>query len=237
MKLLITSGGTKVPIDDVRDITNMSNGTFGSKIAHAALRFDHEVVFFKANGSKTPMSINADLNTGFSEEDFSKFYNNRRKYLNKYVEAWYKTFEQYRRGLHLLAAQHKPDVIVLAAAVSDYAPIQRHRGKFRSNDDLTIKLDQLPKIISLVKSWAPKSKVVGFKLLVGSTKPDLIEAAKLSISDNKCDMIVANDLDDIRRNQHKITLVFPNKNPMTYNSDPEDPDYLAKVIISHIEML
>ena len=33
MKILVTSGGTKIPIDRVRDITNMSTGTFGSKIA------------------------------------------------------------------------------------------------------------------------------------------------------------------------------------------------------------
>ena len=31
MKILITSGGTKIPIDLVRPITNMSRGTFGSK--------------------------------------------------------------------------------------------------------------------------------------------------------------------------------------------------------------
>ena len=35
MKILITSGGTKVPIDRVRSITNMSQGTFGSRIADA----------------------------------------------------------------------------------------------------------------------------------------------------------------------------------------------------------
>ena len=33
MKILITSGGTKVKIDQVRHIGNMSKGTFGSKIA------------------------------------------------------------------------------------------------------------------------------------------------------------------------------------------------------------
>lgn len=32
MKILITSGGTKVPIDSVRSITNLSKGTFDSQI-------------------------------------------------------------------------------------------------------------------------------------------------------------------------------------------------------------
>ena len=42
MKILITSGGTKVPIDRVRSITNMSCGTFGSRIADAFYSNEHE---------------------------------------------------------------------------------------------------------------------------------------------------------------------------------------------------
>ena len=34
-KILITSGGTKIKIDRVRSITNMSKGTFGSQIAES----------------------------------------------------------------------------------------------------------------------------------------------------------------------------------------------------------
>jgi len=33
MKILITSGGTDVPIDDVRKISNMSSGKYGAEIA------------------------------------------------------------------------------------------------------------------------------------------------------------------------------------------------------------
>ncbi len=32
MKILITSGGTRVPIDSVRSITNMSKGTYGKNL-------------------------------------------------------------------------------------------------------------------------------------------------------------------------------------------------------------
>ena len=38
MKILITSGGTKVKIDLVRSITNMSRGTFGSQICDSFWR-------------------------------------------------------------------------------------------------------------------------------------------------------------------------------------------------------
>ena len=68
MKILITSGGTKIPIDRVRSIMNMSRGTFGSRIADAffneglkAFRTGNEhgtpiekITFFMAKGSRKP---------------------------------------------------------------------------------------------------------------------------------------------------------------------------------------
>ena len=45
MKILITSGGTKVPIDDVRSITNMSSGKFGAEIAAIFTSQKNKVVY------------------------------------------------------------------------------------------------------------------------------------------------------------------------------------------------
>ena len=56
MKVLITSGGTKVPIDTVRHIGNMSSGTFGAKIAFQLL----ELIFNNMN--KNPKSQNCYFN-------------------------------------------------------------------------------------------------------------------------------------------------------------------------------
>ncbi len=42
MKILITSGGTKIKTDSVRHIGNMSSGAFGAKIALEALKANHE---------------------------------------------------------------------------------------------------------------------------------------------------------------------------------------------------
>jgi len=61
MKVLITSGGTKVPIDKVRFITNMSSGTFGSRIALEALMTGNDVIFLHAEKSKTPFSGVVDV--------------------------------------------------------------------------------------------------------------------------------------------------------------------------------
>jgi len=236
MKILVTSGGTKVPIDKVRDITNMSSGTFGSKIAKEFMLMGHEVVFLRAKGSKSPYSVNIDFAN--DEDPFKKFTDlqllfGRCHCMERYSEHEYRTFDEYFERLKFFVGVEQPDVVVLAAAVSDYGVENPFNGKVRSNDLLTIKLKQLPKIIYYIKEWCPKARLVGFKLLVGSKDYQLKSAAVKSITENKCDMIVANDLQDIKENNHKILLVFPDGTEKQYKTDPKDPDYLVKMVAEH----
>lgn len=73
MKILITSGGTKIPIDRVRSIMNMSRGTSDSRIADTFYKKikdwteDVLITFFMAKGLKTPIVQHIDneyLNAG-----------------------------------------------------------------------------------------------------------------------------------------------------------------------------
>lgn len=240
MKILVTSGGTKIPIDKVRDITNMSQGTFGSKIAAELLELGHEVYFFKAKGSKAPFTVTLNFADEREENFWGKLEETQRlytEYFDSYKEMEYQTFDDYKERLERLIKMEQPDVVVLAAAVSDYGVENPFNGKVRSNDLLTIKLMQLPKIIYYIKEWCPKSKLVGFKLLVDSKEYQLIDASKRSISDNKCDMIVANDLADIKDGKHRVHLVFSDKETVTYKTDPNDPNYLARMVATHIVKL
>ena len=236
MKILITSGGTKVPIDRVRSITNMSSGTFGSKIATEALKKGCKVVFFKAKGSKTPFSINTDVSLFECNEIISNAFCLYGLYAKQYHEYEYVTFDDYMTTLKRAILNEQPDVIVLAAAVSDYGVEDYVDGKIRSSDALTIQLKPLPKIISMVKQWAPRAKLVGFKLLVDSTENELYIAAAKSITDNHCDMVVANDLRDIKDNNHMVMLVKENST-LIVKSDPNDPNYLAREVVKAIEKL
>lgn len=238
MKILVTSGGTKIPIDRVRDITNMSKGTFGSKIAYELLKFGHEVLFFRATYSCSPMSVDIDLVKGYNMGDFTSWYNERSKFLSLYSEAAYSTFDEYSDGLEKLIKKEDPDVVLLAAAVSDYGVSNFVDGKVRSTDnDFNIILKPLPKLITKVKEWAPKTKLVGFKLLVDSTEEQLLDAAKKSIEDNNCDMVVANDLSDMKRGEHTIRLVFSKKEPRVFKTDHKDPNYLARIVASNCTSL
>lgn len=243
MNILVTSGGTKIPIDMVRDITNMSRGTFGSKIALELLKLGHEVFFFTAKGGRTPFKFEIDIAEGFGVDDMetwvAKHMNaiesmkEKVPMLSRYKQMEYRTFDDYKERLERILKIYRPDVVVLAAAVSDYGVKNPVKGKIRSNDALKIELEQLPKLIYFIKEWLPTTKLVGFKLLVGSKDYQLIDAARKSIADNQCDMIVANDLQDIKEDKHQVHLVFPKGEPITYKTDPNDPNFLARMVAEH----
>lgn len=210
MRVFITSGGTKVPIDSVRDITNMSKGTFGSKIATEALNRGHEVFYFVSKDGAAPFTMtqnfysveqNADLVT-----NWCKWFNWCEKHKKDYTEYRYRTFDDYAFHLEETLKTFDPDVIILAAAVSDYTA-DPHPSKIRSSDELTIQLFPAEKIISRVKSYCPNAFLVGFKLLVGVTHEELVDAALDSIRKNNCDLIAANDLNSLRAGNHEVLLI------------------------------
>ncbi len=240
MKVLITSGGTKVPIDTVRHIGNMSSGTFGAKIAFQLLELGHEIIFFKAKGSKHPIisSYNDHL---FINEDYyldqcKKDYENLKKYNSKLKIMEYGNFNEYKSGIEKIIGLSKPDAIVLAAAVSDYGVDNPVDGKIRSTEDqMTIHLSVLPKIISSIREKAPDAFICGFKLLVGSTDVELVGAATKSLIQNDLDLVVANDLRDIKGNNHKLHLV--SKEGLEFFQATEsafDHEYLAKKVAERI---
>lgn len=218
MKILITSGGTKVPIDRVRSITNMSRGTFGSRIADAF--FDRglcaffsqdkdaeieKITFFMAKGSKHPtlQTIHNDTyETGYRP--------------NEYIE--YSTFDEYKEGIERLLKNEHYDIIVVAAAVSDYGVANYYNGKYRSReDDMCIKLVKLPKILPIMRELAPNATICGFKLLVDSTEDELLDAMRKQIVESNVDLVIGNDLRDIKANDHKLTVISKsNSTPRTY---------------------
>lgn len=214
MKILITSGGTKIKIDRVRSITNMSKGTFGSRIAEAFCDnlVQRDITFLGAYDSKMPRietkgfrkdnkiieKKNGEVqNLFYFDED------------NQMTVIGYDTFEDYEHKLFDIIKNKQPDIIVLAAAVSDYGVDNYVDGKIRtSSDEMIIKLKPLPKLISRVREYAPNAFIVGFKLLVDSTEKELKQACVDSMNKNKLDMIVGNDLRDIQHDNHTLTLGF-----------------------------
>lgn len=209
MRILLTSGGTKVPIDEVRSITNMSKGTFPAKIGREILDQRDNLVFLTHKDGKTPMKIEVDLlNTKLDLISHKMTWAKSR--INNYQEIKYDTFDDYYRNLsELLRYGSRMDAILLGAAASDYVAKNPAMGKVRTSAQMNIELEPTPKLISKIrKDWDYQGILVGFKLLVNAERSELIDAARKSVIENGCDFVIANDLKDIKAGNHRAILVF-----------------------------
>ena len=213
MKVFLTSGGTKTPIDSVRHVGNMSKGTFGCHLCNAFLKMGHTVHYFYAKDSKAPHDFRLNLKEVGSREAMETLlesYDFLDDFGDRYIPMEYSDFNSYAEGLKKMLGSglfDLPDVVVLAAAVSDYAPV-KHEGKISSDlDKMVIEFEKTPKLIRQIRDFCPKTFLVGFKLLVGSTQDELLEAMKKQMKVAKTDMVVGNDLRDIRADKHSLTIL------------------------------
>lgn len=206
MRILITSGGTIVKIDDVRHIGNFSTGSFPAKIANASLAKGHEVIYLHAKNAKTPIP-------------------NRKLKLFEY-----ETYDDYANELKKVLKKNNIDIAFLGAAVSDYG-IKQYSGKISSSKRLfNIKLFRLPKIIKEIKKWSKTSLFqIGFKLLSGVDEKELIEAAYKSSLENHSDLTIANDLSKIKAGKREIILVTPEKGAIKLQ-EPNLPEKIVEFV-------
>ncbi|MFM9349319.1 phosphopantothenate--cysteine ligase [Streptococcus uberis] len=202
MKILITSGGTTEQIDSVRGITNHSTGKLGKEMAEHFLKAGHQVSLVTTKAAVKP---------------------NASEQLSIYHITNVASLIQ---RLKPLVENH--DVLIHCMAVSDYTPVymtdleevkettdietllkkSNQETKISSSSDVQVLfLKKTPKVISMVKEWNPNIQLIGFKLLVDVTEDQLISVAKDSLTKNKADYIVANDLATISADSHKALLV------------------------------
>ena len=104
----------------------------------------------------------------------------------------------------------KPDLIFMAAAVSDFSPI-RQEGKISSDqDELVVRMRRNPKILaSLRKICGVETFLVGFKLPSGASREKMIAAARKQLKDCRLNLVVANDLSNLEPGRHAATFVTP----------------------------
>jgi len=188
MKILITSGGCKVPIDDVRHIGNFSSGRYGAEIAYEFWgKGGHDIVLYHEKGSKT----------GFEHQHI-----NINDTSIKFIE--YKDYWDYLDVKPIIKAW-QPDIIISAAAISDYI-VDKTEGKISSNqDELVIRLKKGEKVLASFRELAPNALIVGFKLLVSPTTDERLAAVKKVLQ--YADLVVFNDLTELRKGNATRLLV------------------------------
>lgn len=192
-KVLITSGGTREYIDDVRVLTNISTGKLGAKIAeifyHGDEDFEIHYVAPKSSERLDP-TFNQKRFVGdkFGKQMF-KIKENHFDYEVTDVQSVYDIMEKLVPEM---------DIVIHCMAVSDFG-FKPCSTKLKSNDPIAFieslkeRIYQTPKILKQIKKWNPKCKLVSFKFEVGLEHEKLIEIATNSGKDNGCDLVIAND--------------------------------------------
>lgn len=205
-KIIITAGGTSERIDNVRKITNSSSGKLGMAIADHLLKENDDLLIYYvcSKNSLKPsdervkiieidgtMSLKNEVENLLLNEKIDYFIHSMAvsDYMTDYVTTIERIKTSVRNSKDLDEAFSNIEIIN-GSKISSY------------EDNLVIVLKPTPKIISIIKDLSPSTYLVGFKLLDGVPKEELIEVAKKLRDKNRCDLVVANDLSNIRNGKH-----------------------------------
>ncbi len=167
LNILVTAGATREALDPVRFITNHSTGKMGYSIARMASNRGANVTLISGNTNlKAPQYVNKiDIN---SANDL---------------------FEEVKKH------RENNQIIIMCAAVADYAPatFSNQKIKKNQNDDLNLPLQKNPDILKyLGENRLDNQFLCGFAM----ETQDLIENASKKLKNKNVDMIVANSLND-----------------------------------------
>ena len=241
IRVLVTGGGTIAPIDEVRQITNVSTGSFSAQLAEAFLGLGAEVWHVFSPNALQPLKRLAqfDLATLNPSAEFAR--------LRALHERWEReadrlhlvplphgTVAEYAETVRFLLTNQQIDAVLLAMAVSDYEPVP-FMGKRPSDlQELNVTCFRTPKVIRSVRGWAPSVFLVGFKLLVGAEESELIRVAQQACQVNEADLTVSNDLNTLRAGKHTVHVVDPAGSAQTIGPDPAPAAGLAALILKKL---
>jgi phosphopantothenoylcysteine decarboxylase/phosphopantothenate--cysteine ligase len=169
MRIVVTAGGTREPIDPVRFIANRSSGKQGIAIARAAEARGATVTVIAANLAPDLVAKQVDVSTA-SE-------------LQEQLDAAWGSF----------------DVLIMTAAVSDYRVVESSTSKLKKSSfgaEPVLKLTQNPDILAELSIRRGESKhplLIGFAAET-ATSPELEHIALAKLNSKGVDIIVANDV-------------------------------------------
>ena len=165
-RVLVTSGATFEEIDPVRVITNKSSGKMGNMIAEQAFLRGADIFLLRGYNS-------AESHYNINEEKFTTV-----------DDLFYKIKNKIKNF----------DIIIHAAAVSDFELDERKEHKIKSNKELHLELTPTTKILENLKKLNKKVFLVGFKAEVNLSEKELIDRAYSLLKSAGADLIVANDV-------------------------------------------
>ena len=210
LRVLVTAGGTREPIDSVRYIGNRSSGRMGVALADAAHRRGAAVTLVAANVAlrASPGVERVDVETA-----------------GELAAAARETFAQ-------------ADIVLMAAAVADFRPADRAEGKLarEGSGGLELRLEETEDVIAaLAAGRRPEQTLVAFAAEHGA---DAISRAREKLVRKGVDAVVFNDVSrpeigfDSDRNE--VTIVeHDGEHPVAEGGKPE----IAEAILDRVAAL
>ena len=164
-KLLITAGPNREPLDPVRYLSNRSSGKMGYALARAAIRRGAEVALISGPTELEPPA-GARLTS-----------------VTTAAEMRHAVLEEFSGCT----------AVIMAAAVSDYRPVDFARKKIkRGKGPIELRLEPNPDILKEISARKNGKMLVGFAAETG----ELVANAAKKLKDKNLDMIVANDVSE-----------------------------------------
>ncbi|HEY2772023.1 MAG TPA: bifunctional phosphopantothenoylcysteine decarboxylase/phosphopantothenate--cysteine ligase CoaBC [Solirubrobacteraceae bacterium] len=167
VRVLVTAGGTREPLDSVRFLGNRSSGRMGYALAAQAARRGAQVAVIAANVALEPPAGVKLVEVETAAE---------------LAEACESSFPAC-------------DVLLMAAAVADFRPAARSEGKIKKDSGPpTLELEATADILSgLSGQRRPDQVVVGFAAEHG---PGAVDYGRGKLERKGLDMVVVNDVSD-----------------------------------------
>ena len=183
--ILVTAGGTQESIDPVRYIGNRSSGKMGYAIAEQAARMGAKVILVSA-----PTSLPIPSGVDFISVDSAVS-------MQEAVEARY----------------NDVNVVIMAAAVSDFRVLHKAEQKIKKMESMTIELVKNPDILQGLGSKKNHQILVGF----AAETEHVIKYGQDKVARKNLDMLVANDVSKSNAGFNVDTnegyFLYPNKEP------------------------
>ena len=209
-RILMTAGPTIEYIDPIRIITNHSTGKTGVLLASDLISGGAKVTLIYGPGQEKPPKGAKVIPIKTVTEMFTAVKKEMKK---------------------------KFDVVILAAAASDYVPTKSNKSKIKSTSkQMIVKLQRAPKIIDQIKKIQKDVFLVGFKAETNLTKINLIKIARKKLQETKADMIIANDIGTkYQKNpeHNNVQIVF--KDGKVISSGWKKKIQISKIIRKQIE--
>ncbi len=205
MNILISAGPTREKIDPVRFISNRSSGKMGYAIAEAAVKKGHKVTLVSG-----PVNISAPRHVKMIKTESAR---------------------DMVREIRKIAP--KADLIIMAAAVSDYTPVKssiKNRKIKKNSKNMTVTLKATEDILaSLGRNKRANQILVGF----AAETEDLLKNAAGKLEKKNLDWIIANDVSQkgIGFDSDYNEVVMISKDGLEIKIPKESKKNIAKKII------